>query len=326
MELERKALYNSLRMNWQQDQSLDVEPWQVEDYRVQETEALFAGLEELDVDLSQDHFVAFAEEFETPEELAASLYQAEDAKREDRIYLLLFELWRRLLPERRALSIFCDELDHRIEESDRNQEGASEAIQDILAELQEILDESCDEGLEPEEVFAALDRHCANDLRSFLYDLIADELTAGDTSYAAELLEGFGHYLGDDEWFHFLQVQLWYPVDPEQAEAGLAAILDELATTTDTGLYLEILEFLARQGDRSLFVEVAHKMLPLLETEGDLVDFLSHCADYYERLDQEAQLKAIEKLLAARIDRRPNGEFDQQDPILQSLKSLLSVK
>ena len=34
MQIERRALYNLMRMNWQIDPSLPAEPWQVEDYRV----------------------------------------------------------------------------------------------------------------------------------------------------------------------------------------------------------------------------------------------------------------------------------------------------
>ena len=46
MHIDRKALYNLLRLNWLRDPSLDVEPWQVEDYRHLELETLYERLQD----------------------------------------------------------------------------------------------------------------------------------------------------------------------------------------------------------------------------------------------------------------------------------------
>ena len=47
MELERRTLYNLLRINWLVDSKLNVQPWQVEDYRALSLETLFHKLQKL---------------------------------------------------------------------------------------------------------------------------------------------------------------------------------------------------------------------------------------------------------------------------------------
>jgi hypothetical protein len=300
MELERRALYNSLRMNWERDPTLDVEPWQVEDYRAWETDRLFDELAKHNLRMNAEQFLFYSEEDDSPEALTGSLILEEvDPKHEDQVYLLVFELWRRLLPERQSLSIFCDELDFRIDQFDLHPEEDGEAIQDALASLEEVLDENTDEGLDPEEAFELFSSYCANDLRSFLYDFIADAIDAGDIGYATDLLEGFVPYLGEDPWFHFLQVRLWAEADPNRGAEGIAVLLEE---KPDLGLRLEILEFLAKEGEREQFVQVAKEALPLVSTEADLFDLLHYCADYYHRLDLEAKGNAVEALTAHASD------------------------
>ena len=300
MELERRALYNSLRMNWQRDKSLDVEPWQVADYRSWEIEDLFDALAEHHSQMDPEQFRIYAEEDDSPESLAGSLGLEEATpEQEDQLYLVVFELWRRLLPERQTLSIFCDELDHQINQYDLDPTSEGEAIQDTLANLKEVLDENCDEGLDPEEAFDLFSSFCANDLASFLYDFIANEIEEGDTGYATDLLEEFTPYLGEDPWFHFLQARLWAEADPEQAAEGIAILLSE---KPELGLRLEILEFLAKEGEREQFIQVARESLPLVSAEADLFDLLHYCADYYHRLDQEEKGNAVEALTSQASD------------------------
>ena len=69
MELERRALYNALRLNWLRDPNLAAEPWQVEDYRNMSLEAIFERLKLQDIELDRTSFLKAAEEFDTPEEL-----------------------------------------------------------------------------------------------------------------------------------------------------------------------------------------------------------------------------------------------------------------
>ena len=53
MELERRALYNSLRMNWLIDPTIQADAWQVEDYRLMSYKAIFDRLKEKGVHLDR---------------------------------------------------------------------------------------------------------------------------------------------------------------------------------------------------------------------------------------------------------------------------------
>ena len=120
MQLRDIALYNLLKINWLEDPSIDVEAWQVEDYRKISYEELFERLEKLGISLTQESFFIYSENVSTPEQLLEFLWIHDDeAKEYDQAYLIIFELWRRLLPEKQSLSIFCDELDYRIELYDK---------------------------------------------------------------------------------------------------------------------------------------------------------------------------------------------------------------
>jgi len=211
MEIGKKALYNLMRMNWLLDPSLPAEPWQVEDYRSISLDTLFKRLSAHDIRLDKVSFTAFAEEAKDPEDLTEQLLSDVEANAasHDQVYLLVFELWRRLSFDRACLSVFCDELDYRIYQYDHAKEKNWESLQDAVANLQTILDENADNGIKAEDVFDSITDNCANDIESFLYDYILDQIDSGQISYAGELLDGFLDYVSDPKWFHFLRARLF---------------------------------------------------------------------------------------------------------------------
>ena len=190
--MNKRAFYNSLRMNWLLDSEIEVDQWQVADYRTIDTNALFAQLALYGFNLSKDSFAAFAEEADTPEEFTDSLIEEAPLKsdQQDFIYLVIFELWRRLLPERLCLSIFCDELDHIIFNYDQNHLDDPEMIEDMLSNFLLVLEENSDEGVEPQ-IIPSLSDCSANDIENFLIDFIQDQIEHRNIDYASELIEGF---------------------------------------------------------------------------------------------------------------------------------------
>lgn len=309
--MKPKALYNLLKMD--RDPSLQVEAWKVADYRSLPVEDLFQL-----ANLDEGRLLAVAEECSTPEELTGFFVLADaEPEEEDRLYLVLFELWRRLLPERQALSIFCDELDHRITAYDCGE--ADEVIQDSLTYLQELLDDEVDEGADPHELFVEVSTYFANDLEAFLYDYIVDEIeNEGD---ASELIEGFSPYIQDESYFQLLQVRLWAKSDLEHAMYGLEAILEE---EPNIELYFEILDFLVKDGDRDLFLDVAKRTLPLMNKEEEFVLLLDLCIDYYRCLDRDDKEAAIDRLITLRKQLAPATPFTSADPAVASLISILN--
>jgi len=315
MEINRRALYNSLRMNWILEPTIEVEAWQVEDYRAMPLDALFERLEDRNIRLDKNSFVAFADTLDTPEELADALFSEipDDMELYDRVYLVVFELWRRLLPEKPCLSIFCDELDHQMYLYDRNQTASMESIEDALANLQVILDENTDDGADPFEAFECINSGCANDLESFLYDFISEQIDNNNESYAVELIEAFGIYVQDIKWFEFLRARVISSTDPDEANQIVKLLVNNKSIGPDLEFYLEILTFLVAYGDKETFDSLVKKSVPLLQIEEDFQALILICADFYHRLDRENVEKALQALLKDRSKRDLNSPIDLKD-------------
>lgn len=293
--LQTKALYNLLRLNSAEDDTIVAEPWALEDLRKSSFEDLFNRLRIFSVQLDKHSFCQFAEGCDTPEELADLLLPDQaDEKTPDPFYLVVFELWRRLLPEKQSLSIFCDEIDHRIALYDEGELQSDELIQDGLANLLEVLDENADTGVEPEDVFSGICQYCAHDLESFLYDYISDLLDSGNSLYASELIEGFSPYIMDPLWFDFLRVRLLSFTDVADANLAMHRLFEN---QLELPLVLEIVRFLAACGEQALFFLSVKKAIGLLATQEELTELMSLVAEYYRRLDEEDHEQAIIKLM-----------------------------
>ncbi|MES2273831.1 MAG: hypothetical protein V4487_06530 [Chlamydiota bacterium] len=318
--VQTKALYNLLRLNAAEDQTLAAKPWAIEDLRAIPQSELFSRLAKKDIRLDKGGFIVFAENCDTPEELADLLLPDEvDEESYDALYLVIFELWRRLLPEKQSLSIFCDELDCQIAYFDEDREVSDEPLQDALSNLLEILDENADAGVEPHNVFAAISEYCAHDLESFIYDYIADLLDCGNPTYAEELIEGFSPYLREPASFDFLKARLVSFTDTPHANRLIRKILENENALPEL---IEILAFLAENGDHDLFVSTVKKIFPFLKTEEEFLELLEIAGDYYRRLDQDGVEQSILKLIKKRENRV--GSLSPTDPDLKALLQIMA--
>lgn len=287
MELQTKALYNLLRLNRSQDPTIPCEAWQVEDLRTPSLEEIFERLKTAGLELDQDRFIQFAHESDSPEDLTELLLtDHEEPEHHDRLYLLLFELWRRLLPERQALSIFCDEFDHQIWLYDSGNLESDELIQDALANLIEIFNQNTDAGAEPLEILETVNSYCAHDIMSFLIDYISDLLDNGNQLYASELIDHFAPYTQYVAWFDFLRARLLAFSDPVEANTHLSALLEAKEEMT-LDLLMEILRFLTVFGERPVFAQAVRQILPLLQARSEFEELLELTADYFRRRDRD---------------------------------------
>ncbi|MEI8365171.1 MAG: hypothetical protein WCF65_02025 [Parachlamydiaceae bacterium] len=326
MEINRRALYNSLRMNWILQPTAEVEAWQVEDYRAMPTDGLFERLEDRHIRLDKSSFAAFADAVDTPEELTDTLVgeMPEDMRSYDQIYLVVFELWRRLLPEKTCLSIFCDELDHQISLYDQGHISLVESIEDALANLRVILDENTDEGADPHDAFDCINGGCANDIETFLHDFISEQIDNSNELYASELIEGFTVYIHDVKWFDFLRARVISSTDTAEANRIIKQLLSRKNALSDLEFNLEVLSFLVAYGDKETFDNLVKKSIPLLEVEEDFNSLLSIGVDFYHRLDKESVEMALERILRERQNRDPNGAINPQDSHFSELLRILS--
>jgi hypothetical protein len=326
MHFRGKALYNLLKNNWLQDQTIAIEPWQVEDYRSLSIQGIFKRLRDLDISLNEESFLLYAENCEAPEELLEFLWtKDEDAVDQDKAYLLLFELWRRLLPERRSLSIFCDEMDERFERYDLSQSENEESIQNILQRLEDILDENVDLGGDPKEVFQNIQECCAHDVESFIYDFIAHQIQQQHEVYASELLDGFYGYIQHTKWFDFLRARLFALSNPHEGNLMIAGLLELLEEEPDFDLLYEIASYLVYSGDPSLFIHALKQAINSLKTEGDFQDLLHLSIKFFQGMDHEEKTKTVQIFLLQRRNKNSAAAIDPTHPDVHAFLSLLDT-
>lgn len=297
MNLQTKALYHLLRLNHSLDPSIPCEEWQIEDLRAVSLEDLFHRLNKMDIRVDPARLGSFAEECDSPEELAELLIpDGEDSQLYDRAYLIIFEIWRRLYPQKQSLSIFCDELDHRISLYYAGELESDESLQNALSNLEEILNENVDSRISPTKVFASIGSYCAHDLMSFIVDYISNVLDCKNQIYASELIEDFSPYAPRLIWFDFLRARLMALTDPIEANRMIEAILKQDARLT-LDLLLEILRFQLGYGERLIFAQTVKKALARLQTEEEFQQLLELSADYYRRRDREDLEQAVRRIL-----------------------------
>lgn len=319
MQVERKALYNSLRFNWLKNQKLEVEYWQVDDYRSIALEELFALLNQRKIPIDQDAFINRAENFETPEELTQSIcYDISDKAKTDQIYLICFELWRRLLPHKQSLSIFCDELDHQIHLYEKKQTD-EESLQEILSYLEEILHDNADEGEDPLEIFQWITHCCAHEVESFLYNYISTQIEEEKLSYSTELIDNFSDFVQDPNWFDFLKARIVILSDREEAYEILADLSEDLAEEPDLDLSFEILQIVSESSHQQLFNNITQQILPQIQKTRDLIDLLKIAKRFFIHLNQEQRAEEIDQLL---LEVKSNEEMEVSKDQIDNFKKL----
>ena len=328
MLLQRKAFYNLIRLNLPRIEAgelpiTDLQEWQTANYRNKTTEELLQQLKGLQIDVGSSGFEVFGAHFEAPEEIVEVLAKEREPLEKDQLFLIFFELWRRIFPEKRTISIFCDELDNQIVAYNV---GTPHAIADALTHLQQLLDEQVDQGLGAHQAFQLIQIYCANDLESFLFDYILAEIDAGNYSYAKELLDGFKRYVQDPIWFDYLQARSAILEDPEEGYELLERVIEEIHPNMDLDLLEEMLFFLANTGNHSLFYILAKKVLPLLKTEEDFQEFLEACYAHYDYLELKLPSLAIAALFYSRNGCDPENPLLQSDPGIKEIRTILDQK
>ncbi len=322
--IERRALYNLLRMNWLTQREVKVEPWQVEDYRNLPLTTLLERLKEFNIDLNRTSFIAFADDSDSPEQLTDLLIgeQKYTTAQEDRIYLLVFELWRRLMSEKPSLSVICNELDEYIYQYDNNQLDNPLALQDALSHFICILEENVDEGVDPNDVIGLISNYCANDIEAFLYDFIFEQIDSDNESYAQELLDAFELFLHNNKWFKLLRIRL---TDERNAQLIADEIFEEHLDENDLPFNLEFFAILAEKELDASFKQLLKKSFSMIQKEEDFQDLLIIAIDYLHRLDRESDEMILQKILNHRKDIPLDTLIFSSDPIWHEIKKIFKI-
>ena len=314
MRFRGKALYNLIRFSYMEKPTSEVKPWQVAGYRQMTQEELWARLSKIGVTLTAAGLLPYAESCDCPEELIDCLWLEEepDDKYEE-AYLILFELWRRLLPQKQTLSIFGDEFDHMLYAYDKGELLDEELLQKSIADLEDILDQSADAGTEPEEVFQTVSQYCAHEIETFLYDYIIEQMDEGSETYASELLDGFYDYVLEKKWFDFLRARLFAIRESQESDTLFLRLLEQQEESPDLELCFEICRFIVNRGDTALFIKASEMVLVQLELEEDYQGLLEILAEFYRCLDQESQEKALLDAISKRSAKQQDAAVSAPD-------------
>jgi hypothetical protein len=325
MELKGKALFNLLKMNWSEGCNWEVEEWQIEDLRGLNIEELFARLKKLGPSLDEESFYLYAENCNSPEELAECVWLEEEGLAgHDKVYLLLFELWRRLLPGKLCLSVFCDEIDQWIDLYDRGELEEEEPLQNALAILEDILDDAYDKKGNPQRILAEVASYCAHDLQRFICDYITDQIVKKNDTYASELIDAFYDFSEDPRRFDLLRAHLFASSDPEESNILYGRVMEELGERPDLELILLVAESLIHHGDVRLFMRAVQLALPLLAKEEEFQTLLLMVSEYYQCLDRETEEREINVLVNERSSLDPTSSLDPSDPGLARFFQIIS--
>lgn len=326
--IERRALYNLLRMNWLNDSTLSVDSWQVEDYRSLSLLNLFNKLKQFNIHLDRVSFIAYADECDSPEDLTDHLVADRQFSTalEDQIYLIVFELWRQLMSEKPSLSIICNELDYQIHLYDQHQLEDTSALQDALTHFIQILDENADQGIPPQHILKLISTYCANDIETFLYDFISEQIDEGNETYVHELLDGFDTYLENNKWFKLLRIRLCDQFYIKITQKLVEEVIEEHINEHDLEYNLEFLSILVEKGMDSFFCFVIKQTLPLIKREEDFQDLLSITIDYFHCLDQEQHAMDLKFMLDKHQLFPLSKTIQSNDPDLALLNQLFNIK
>ena len=165
-----------------------------------------------------------------------------------------------------------------------------------------------------EEAWQLISPYCANDLETFLYDFIAEQIDEDNESYAHELLDDFEAYLEDNKWFKLLRIRLFEKEQSKTAQLVIQEVIEDHLNENDLDFNLEFLSVIADSGDHSLFRKVIKQTLPLIKHEEEFQDLVAIAMDFFRRLDLEQQEMALKTMLEARSNRLLEESFDAADP------------
>lgn len=325
MTYQGRALYNLLQMNLKQNPAMEVEGWQVENYREIPEEELFKRLESFEIFLSKENFLLYVDECDSPEDLADCLYLEENYETHEQVFLTVFELWRRLAPHKQSLSLFVDEFDHLIEMYEEGNMECEEELQEALNSFQMILDDNVDEGGDVNEGYHFFSAFSCHDLEVFIYEYTAHQIDAENDLYASEIVDGFYPYVDNTRWFDLLRIRLVTAADPKEGKVMIERLLISLKEEPELYLLFETLHYLIHVEETEQFQMAYTQALDEIETIEDLRELLSLTAEYFNAIEKEKEEIFVSGILDRLKDKKSQDKIDPSDDSLQVLRDLITL-
>lgn len=324
LPIEKRAFYNLL---WITQGTLSKEPiehWQLEDLRLLSETDLWERLKFLGITIDEKGFLSKGSMSSSPEELTvALLHGVEDPKKKDQVYLVVFELWRRILPEKQTISLFCDELDHLIVEYDHGQIEDLSVVDEKIAILCEILKEEAKVLNDPLEAFEHISIYCANDLEGFLYDYLDDLLLQGFVKEAEEKIDFLSDFFTDPKWFLLLKARIQAPNSPEIAEKSIEDLIAEADAEPDLDFVFELLNLTVDLQKHHLFLLALKEALRLVRHESDFKELILISKEEFELQGREDIVDELDALDESRAEIPLELPLTPQDPALAQFYQII---
>jgi hypothetical protein len=263
MEFSGRGFYNTLLFS----SSGSKETWQIENYHALPTTTLLERLKTLGIPLDPKLLEQYMQTAQSPEDLTDILCPEDEGHpTHEQSYLIIFELWRRLFPQKETLSIFCDKLDHLIFDYEQDKPVADDIVK-ALNDLLKLFENSSSEGLSHKEAYQTFSSYLAQDLETFIYDFLCDLIEAGEKTLAFEFIFGFYEFLHDKPALDLLRATINLIENPDDSESVFFNIMEKIFDKKRHNLILDAIYFTYEAGFIPIAKQLAHKLLTI--TKGD---------------------------------------------------------
>ncbi len=288
-----RAYYNLLWLSKLRGHHFFSENWEATDYRTLPTDSLFAELESVDIFFDSDSFILFSKNVDSPEELS-ELLQQEEGKVKRKTYLVVFELWRRLMPDRRSISIFCDELDRQIAIYKAGSE--QDTLFTIFNEILEILDRNSASEQSPKQVFASLCLYIAHDLENVIYTYIKTNIEREDKEPYVGLIDYFLPYVREKRALQFLKLKTLSNAFDREKQRLIGYLLSSLQESINVSISIPLLLLLVEENQKELFLDHFSFLVENIMEEDKLGELLDTLLIYHQRIGQKSKQELIKQL------------------------------
>ncbi|MGR3952256.1 MAG: hypothetical protein QRY74_05115 [Chlamydia sp.] len=345
-DMATKAIYNNISFHSQNpsernlDSTAAYQEWMFRNWRIIPLEMLFRELNDLGIHLDKSLFLSWAYDSDSPEDLLLLLAPEESEELEeenqddlDHIYLILFELWRRFLPERRSISIVADDIDCAIVEynaldieiHDPIRATFIQRVIGLIAEyvralqlgldhIQEHANDETDKAIQEagvssigHAIFSMTQPFFVHEIGRFIFDFILEELNE-DTQHEMRLVvDGLRSFIIPPSWGVCMEAHILAYENEERAVSIAKEVLKQIFPQShrqkrsgyiDTPAALSILLLAAKIGNNMLFQIAIRNILEHvtpLESE-DLFEIVS-IASLYTEVVEHPLLSQVSALL-----------------------------
>lgn len=198
-------------------------------------------------------------------------------------------------------------------------------IMEAITTLGAICAEARAEGRTPIEIFADIAQGCENNLESFLYNYIADEIDLGNYRRANEYIALFIDGVNRRKWFDLLRVRSSGKFNPQEAKALLSRLITSEETPPSLEFYFDALPSMILLNDSKTSLNMVKGILPLLKTEEDLEDLIEDLATLYRKKGKPKVALHFLKIKRERNWNAPEKPLDKSDPTLIKVHEILDM-